>query len=91
MQDILLDDTGDLKIENGDIAVGESWAQSVQLTLNASPGHFKNAPMIGVRFINAKNGILDNFLLQKIGTHLKAAGLSVSAIDYNETDIQINE
>lgn len=46
-KDILLDDTGDLKIENGDFVIGESDLQNVELIVESFKGEFKEFPNIG--------------------------------------------
>lgn len=47
-KDILLDDTGDLRIENGDFVVGESDAQHLMLIVNLMAGSIKQFPLQGV-------------------------------------------
>lgn len=48
MNDILLDETGDLKIQNGDFVVGNSDIQDAILIVNAFTGDWKNSPTTGV-------------------------------------------
>lgn len=55
VNDILLDETGDLKIVNGDIVIGESTNQHQRLMLLASKGNFKQVPLIGVGLIDYLN------------------------------------
>ncbi len=53
MTDILLDEDGDLRIENGDLVLGEATAQNQELILIAHKGEFKESPEIGVGISNA--------------------------------------
>lgn len=48
MKDILLDETGDLLIKDGDIVVGESTEQHQKHLLLAQKGDFRQHPQIGV-------------------------------------------
>ncbi len=46
-KDFLLDDKGDLKIENGDFAVGDSNQQHVVHIFKSFQGEWKQNPLIG--------------------------------------------
>lgn len=46
--DILLDETGDLAIKNGDLVIGESTLQHQRILLLATKGGFKQHPTTGV-------------------------------------------
>lgn len=48
MKDILLEESGELQIEDGDFAIGGSTIQNQTLILVAHQGEFKNTPAIGV-------------------------------------------
>ena len=50
--DILLDDTGDLLIENGDFVVGDSNQQHVESILLSQKGEFKEFPLVGFGIVN---------------------------------------
>lgn len=52
VQDILLDDEGDLDIENGDFKVGESDQQHLMLIVNLVEGSLKQFPLQGVGINN---------------------------------------
>lgn len=45
--DVLLDENGDLLIENGDFSIGESDQQHVNCIFIAHPGHYKQFPLTG--------------------------------------------
>jgi hypothetical protein len=48
MNDFLLDENGDLLIENGDFVIGDSSSQHQKDILMATKGEFKEFPEIGV-------------------------------------------
>lgn len=53
MTDILLDEEGDVLIENGDFVFGEATNQNQELILVAHKGEFKESPELGVGISNA--------------------------------------
>ena len=55
MEDILLDDDFDLKIENGDIAIGSSLKQHDALLLLCNTGELRRTPYLGVGLISYLN------------------------------------
>lgn len=57
MKDILLDEIGDLRFENGDLVIGESEMQEVGLILQSNQGEWKNDPVLGPNLVqmNKKN------------------------------------
>ncbi|MBN1250692.1 MAG: hypothetical protein JXA16_01055 [Bacteroidales bacterium] len=52
MIDILLDENKDLTINNGDIKIGESINQEVELIFLVAPGQLREDGFIGVDIIN---------------------------------------
>jgi hypothetical protein len=82
--DILVDDTGDIACENGDFVIGPSDDQHVQDLILASPGDYKESPMLGVGIINTLNGKLDGAMKRKIRINLEADGYKVNSITQNE-------
>ncbi|CAA0228449.1 conserved hypothetical protein [Tenacibaculum maritimum] len=55
MKDLLLDKDGDLLIQNGDIAVGESLTQDVSIIIRLSKGDLKSDPVLGADLITMIN------------------------------------
>jgi len=55
--DILLDENFAVRIENGDLVVGESTKQHQNLLLISSPGEWKQSPTVGV---DIKSFLLDD-------------------------------
>ena len=47
MNGILLDDDGNLKVQNGTLAIGNNELQCVQLLVGSSTGEFLHAPKLG--------------------------------------------
>lgn len=52
MKDVLLNDSNDLQIENGDFVVGNSDKQNVKLIVDSFKGEFKEFPLIGFGVLN---------------------------------------
>lgn len=52
MVDFILDENGDLAIENGDFVLGEADQQNVELLLFSNKGEFKEFPLVGFGAIN---------------------------------------
>jgi hypothetical protein len=53
--DILLDENDDLRIENGDLVVGESTMQHQRHLFLGDKGHFRNSPISGIGISNYQN------------------------------------
>lgn len=74
------DDTQDLKIENGHIAIGETLPQNEYLLLMCNKGEIKEHPTLGVGISDMLN---DNDIIgwkRKIRDGLKADGMKVEQI-----------
>lgn len=58
VKDILLDETGDLAIVNGDFVVGESDAQHMELIIQLAEGSIKKHPLqcVGIGQYNGSSG-----------------------------------
>ena len=74
--DILLDDAGNFKVENGDFATGESDAQHVELLMVSTKGSIREFPTIGVGIVNwVKRQNVDlKGLEREINVNLQADG-----------------
>lgn len=74
------DETNDLKIENGHIAIGETLPQNEYMILMLQKGELKEEPLLGVGISDMLN---DNDILswkRKIRDGLKADGMTVEQI-----------
>lgn len=77
VNDILLDETGDLAVSaDGDLVVGISDSQHIADVLESAPGNWKQHPLVGVelmRFVNApltpqvKRELIRSILIQLEG------------------------
>ena len=87
VKDIILDDDLDLKIVNGDLVIGESDQQSIQLILNAFPGAWKEFPTcgVGIKQYQASTGQSLN-LKRNISVQLEADGFKVNAVTVTPND-----
>jgi len=90
MTDLLLDADFDLKITNGDFAIGDSKDQNLKLVFEANPGDFKEYLDCGIAFGRSKNGNIDRFLDRTIRTQLKADGFKISKLEIKETGVSID-
>jgi hypothetical protein len=90
--DILLDESYDLQIANGDFVIGDSEAQHVELLLMATKGDFRQHPYVGVgirKYINAPGA--GNELAREIGIQLELDGYKVGALDVSDlSNLQID-
>lgn len=88
--DFIVDNDGELLIENGDFAIGLSDEQHIADILVAYPGEFKEFPMLGVNIGKAINGSLDGEIKKEIRLQLVADGFNVSAIEFVEDKLSID-
>jgi hypothetical protein len=86
--DILLENN-DLKIINGDFAVGNSDEQNIEQTLIAVKGDFKQSPMTGVAIVQKLNApqtyAVKRAIEKEINLQLKADKAKEIKVSYNDT------
>ena len=81
MTDVLLDETGDLQIVNGDFAIGDSTPQEVQNIVMSYPGWWKQYPLVGCAVPNYLNSpATGQQMVNIIKQQLKLDGKTVSTI-----------
>lgn len=86
-KDILLDDTGDLAIVDGDFVIGDSLDQETEAIILSIKGDFKEFPTFGTNLIEkVKANISEIEIKQIIKTELKKDGKS-----YQELKERINQ
>lgn len=88
MQDFLLNDSNELIIRNGDLAISESTIQEVALVLELNQGELKSDPILGpnlFRHINAKGN--KSTIETKVRLHLARDGKDYDKI---KSYIEIN-
>lgn len=90
MMDYLLDENGDLRIENGDFVVGESTYMHQRKLLKTAPGEYKANPTIGVdaeSYIDGKKGNISRAITQQFmqdGMEVKDLTVNTAAAPDNE-------
>ena len=95
-QDILVDDSWELQIKDGDLVVGPSDAQHGELLLLTNPGEWKQHPLTGVgisRYLKAPGTQVTQFVTEA-KKQLQADGYRVNelTVDSNlrDFDLQIS-
>lgn len=90
-KDFLLDNDGDLAIENNDLVIGESLTQEVELVMQTNQGEWKRSPLLGPNLIEKINsGASPREIKQAVKLSLEMDGK-----DYNELkdylNVKVNE
>lgn len=88
--DILVDETGDLACVNGDFDIGISNNQHIHDILYASPGHYKQFPLLGASVTDAINGSLSGELKNRISVNIEADGYRATEIEKDEDAWQLD-
>ena len=88
-QDILTDENGELLFASGDIVVGDSDESHIEDILKASPGIFKQFPLLGANINSMLNGEIDVEQRRKIRLHLESDGYSVKNVSFNNDVLDI--
>lgn len=88
--DILWEEGGDLRVDQGDFVLGLSDDQHVQDILEANPGDFKEIPIMGSSIVKAKNGALDGRLKNRIRINMQMDDYRVKSLVQNEEEILID-
>lgn len=90
-KDILLDNTGDLSIKDGDWEVGDSIAQETMLILKLNPGEFKMWPLLGPGLVRLMNGnSTASEMRQKIKLHLRMDKKEAKNLTFNNGAFNID-
>ena len=89
-QDLQLDDIGDILLTNGDYVIGESDMQHIEDILDAYPGEYRNAPLLGVYLQRGINGLIDGSLRRDINLNLTSDNYTVKKIDITATNLNID-
>jgi hypothetical protein len=66
------DNDGDISIKNGTLEIGDITQDVIAVVMLTSPGEMKHAPTLGAGLINALNGSVDIFLVERIKSMLNA-------------------
>lgn len=80
MIDFLVDDNHDLRIENGDLVLGDASLQHQNHIILAEKGEYKESPEIGVGILTELNNENPRELLTKIRRNFEYDGMSVNTL-----------
>ena len=89
-KDILLNDSGDLMVRNGDFVIGESDGQHIQHIFEAEPGDFKQSPLVGLGIRKKINGIFNGIFRREAMIQLLADGFTVNKLVIEKENIEID-
>lgn len=89
MTDILLEND-DLKIINGDFALGDSTNQNVENILRLTPGELKQYLDTGAAIDRSINGNIDRFLDRTIRVQMESDNFNISVLEIKETGLIID-
>ena len=85
MNDILLEENGDLSIKNGDFDIGFSDNQHQEHILLANKGEFKEFPEIGVGIAAMLSDDDYTDMLIEIKKNLEYDGMKIKNVKFDET------
>jgi hypothetical protein len=88
--DLLLDEIGDLLETDGDFVEGESDDQHIEDILDAYPGEYRHAPILGVYLQRAVNGLVDGSLRRDIKLNLESDNYSVKKVEISQENLSID-
>lgn len=91
MTGILVDlNTGDLMIDNGTIAIGNSALQCVERVIVSNRGEFKEHPLLGAEIYKILHGNVSRFWANRVRNMCAAAGVNIRNVSVTpEKKIQI--
>jgi hypothetical protein len=90
--DILIDKTGDVACQSGDFVIGESLPQEVDAIIVASPGHYKQTPMLGPSLLRHMRGRRDKLAIKRevsIAMNMDNKKLQSLTISGNQLNVQV--
>lgn len=89
MKGIVLDEDRDLRIENGEVAIGEIDSQNLEMLIIAEKGEIREAPLRGVgirRYVDDEDPAT---LLQAIRNEVAEEGMTLDAIEIKDGKLNI--
>lgn len=89
-QDLQLDDAGDILLKDGDYVMGESDMQHIEDILDAYPGEYRNAPLLGVYLQRGINGLMDGSIRRDININLQADNYLVKKVEITDSNLNID-
>lgn len=91
MNDLMLNTSNDLLIENDDLVIAESTRQHQMCLLKTSKGQLKESPLVGVgveMYLNSENEI--GGLLGDIKQEFEKDGMAVKSLSFSDNKINID-
>lgn len=89
MKDYMLGDTGDLSVDNGDFALGDSDLQHQKLLLLAEKGAYKQYPTTGVGIMTYLKDDNEADMLREIRFQFAQDGMQVDRLAYKDGNLQV--
>ena len=86
--DILLDDNGRLRVENGDFVIGDASVQNEKLIIALAKGELKQFPLSTVGAITYKDDEGQGELMREIQLRLTDDGMQVNKVKVVNGNIQ---
>ena len=84
MTDFILDENGDLKIENGDFVIGDATLQNQDAILEFQKGELKEYPEVGVGLANALLDENPRNIITQIRRQFRYDGLEIKTLEVSE-------
>lgn len=89
-QDLQLDENGDILLKDGDYVIGESDMQHIEDILDAYPGEYRNAPLLGVYLQRALNGPMDGSIRKDIRLNLESDNYQVKKVELTTKIVNVD-
>jgi hypothetical protein len=89
--DILLNETNDLQIANGDFVVGESNQQDIDLLLTTKKGEWKESPLVGANlqeYLKQREGL--SGALKEVRQQLQQDGFRIKTAKIEGNNLNID-
>jgi hypothetical protein len=90
MKGILLDDSGEVVVANGELALGDIDEQTIKLLFASAPGEWKERPTAGIGVQTMQHGATDRFAERTIRVQLEAAGFNLKKLSITAAGIEVN-
>jgi hypothetical protein len=89
MKGILVDDNGELIVNNGSMTIDDVVFQSSALLIAAFTGEMKHAPLLGGNIRKMIHGSVDPFWVSRMRLQLAAIGVVVENLSVNENGVNL--
>lgn len=89
MRGILLDENGNIQVQNGTMAIGDNREQVACHSIAAFTGEYKHAPMLGGNAKRMIAGTVDPFWVGSMKRQLKQALIDVDSLRIKDGEIEL--